>query len=109
MLTYGDNRLLFAGDIEKDRIRQMLDTGEDLDADWIKWPHHGKYQKIDSEFLDQVTPEYVVISTSVEKAPSEKLDELLSSEQIESFCTIDGNMETVSDGHTLHVQKEAAK
>ena len=109
MLTYGENRLLFAGDIEKDRIRQMLDTGEDLDADWIKWPHHGKYQKIDSEFLDQVTPEYVVISTSEEKAPSEKLDELLSSEQIERFCTIDGNMETVSDGHMLHVQKEAAK
>ena len=44
-VTCGEKKFLFTGDIEKTRIAQMLDSGDDWKADWIKMPHHGRYQK----------------------------------------------------------------
>lgn len=46
-VTHSGNRLLFAGDMEKQRIRDLLDTGI-AQYDFLKAPHHGVYNKCQS-------------------------------------------------------------
>lgn len=108
MMTYGRNDLLFTGDIEKERIKQMVKSAEDgdevLDCDWIKIPHHGKYQKKEKDLLNITTPQYAVISTSEEEPPEDELMELLNKKNIENFDTADGNVVTVCDSAYITVE-----
>lgn len=108
MMTYGRNDLLFTGDVEKERIKQMVKSAEDgeevLDCDWIKIPHHGKYQKKEKDLIEAATPAYSVISTSKEEPPAEELLELLKEENVKNFDTSDGNVVTVCDGAAISVQ-----
>jgi competence protein ComEC len=46
-------RVLFAGDLENDAQRELLDRGADLRAEVLKVPHHGS-RKQDLAFLDAV-------------------------------------------------------
>lgn len=105
MITYGERRFLFTGDIERDRIQQLLDGSHDLAADWIKLPHHGDYESNDEEFLEMVAPAYAVISTSSDEAPAKKLIKLLKRMEIETFTTINGEVTTTSDGADLTVKE----
>ncbi len=108
MLTYGENDLLFTGDIEKARIKQMVEhlesDEEGLDADWIKIPHHGKYQKAEKDLLELTTPQYSVISTSSEQPPDQKLLDLLEEENIENHDTTRSNVVTICDGEKIKVK-----
>ncbi|MBO6242449.1 MAG: MBL fold metallo-hydrolase [Butyrivibrio sp.] len=92
MITFGGKKFLFTGDIEKDRIKQLLDEQLDLSADYIKMPHHGGYEKNSEQLLSAVSPEIAVISTSGERPADEKLTALLSSMNIETYDTTYGNI-----------------
>ncbi len=111
MMTLGESDLLFTGDVEKKRIKQMVksaeDGEEDFDCDWIKIPHHGEYQKAEKELLEIATPEYSVISTSEEQPPDEKLLELLEDKSVQNFNTFDGNVVTVCDKDSINVKNAA--
>jgi len=52
LVTHGVS-VLFAGDLEGDAQRELLDRGVDLRADVLKVPHHGS-RKQDPDFLDAV-------------------------------------------------------
>ena len=43
MISYQDKKFLFAGDIEEKRIKLLLASGVDLSCDWVKIPHHGRF------------------------------------------------------------------
>ena len=103
MADFGSNRLLFTGDIEGDRISQMLETGTDMDADWIKIPHHGAYEKEVKDLLDAVTPVDSVISTSHEREPDEKLLKALEKRGINNYDTMTGNIVTICDGENMKI------
>ena len=60
MLQCGDKRFLFMGDAEKDVEGEILK--KDLDADVLKVGHHGSTTSSSKKFLEQVSPEYAVIS-----------------------------------------------
>ncbi len=59
-LTYGNNRVLFCGDIEKAGMENLLD--KDIDCDVVKVAHHGGRCEITQDFLKSVSPEYAIIS-----------------------------------------------
>ena len=103
MASFGTRKFLFTGDIEKDRIAQMLSLDQDWSADWIKMPHHGDFQKKTELLLEAVLPQYAVISTSNERPPEEKLLELLKTDNIQTFDTINSNVITISDGENITV------
>jgi beta-lactamase superfamily II metal-dependent hydrolase len=103
MAAFGSKRFLFTGDIEKDRIAQMLSFDQDWSADWIKMPHHGEYQKKIALLLEAVLPRYAVISTSKERPPEEKLLELLKTDNIETYDTLNSNVTTICDGENITV------
>ncbi len=102
----GEKKFLFTGDIEKTRIAQMLDSGEDWTADWIKMPHHGRYQKKVEKLLEAVNPFYAVICDGDDQEAEEETLDALKKRQIKEWETADGTVVTVTDGKNIKVRQE---
>ena len=102
----GEKKFLFTGDIEKTRIAQMLDSGEDWTADWIKMPHHGRYQKKVEKLLEAVNPFYAVICDGEDQLAEEETLDALKKRQIKEWETADGTVVTVTDGKNIKVRQE---
>ena len=61
-LTYGDLRILFTGDIERKTELELIESGQDLQAEIVKVPHHGSKTSSSAEFLNAVRPYYAIFS-----------------------------------------------
>ena len=61
-LKYGERSYLFTGDAEYEAEEDMLESGLNIDADVYKAGHHGSRTSSSDEFLEKVTPKYVVVS-----------------------------------------------
>ncbi len=105
-VVHGENRLLFMGDAEKQRIREWLGNASAIDCDFLKVPHHGVYNTALPELLDAVTPEYSVICSS-QKHPAEfKTLELLKEHGCDVLETKDGNITVISNGNQLELSQK---
>lgn len=62
MIEWKDNKILLTGDAEFEVENELLISGIDLDADILKAGHHGSRTSSSLEFLEQVSPELMVIS-----------------------------------------------
>ncbi len=103
MLDYRDYRFLFAGDIEKDRIDEILDSGIELDCDWIKMPHHGRYNKKIKKLLDACMPSFAVVTDSEDMvADTDTLVEI-QKRKAKVFSTRNGDIVTVADENGISV------
>ena len=105
-VTCGEKKFLFTGDIEKTRIAQMLDSGDDWKADWIKMPHHGRYQKKVEKLLEAVNPFYAVICDGEDQPAAEETLDALKKRQIKEWETADGTVVTITDGKNIKVRQE---
>ena len=105
-LTCGEKKFLFTGDIEKTRIRQMLESQVDWKADWIKMPHHGRYQKKVEKLLEAVQPSYAVICDGDDEEAEEETLNALKKRQIEEWETADGTVVTATDGKKIEIRQE---
>ena len=103
MVTYGENKFFFTGDVEKKRIKQILKSDHSIRADWIKMPHHNGMESNYEDFLAAVAPDYAVISTGAEQMPPEELTDLLDMLGIQTFTTIRENVTTTSNGMDITV------
>jgi beta-lactamase superfamily II metal-dependent hydrolase len=108
-LTYGDCRFLLTGDIEKTRIQQMLNQDVDWQHDWIKLPHHGRYQKALKDLLEAVKPSDAVICCSDEAEVEEKTLELLAKKKIQVWDTSAQSVVTICDGQSIWVEYDAER
>ena len=85
LITYGDTRFLFTGDIEstaQTRISDLYENESDspFEVDLIKMPHHGSYTGTLYRFLRTFMPDYAVISVGADNPyghPSRNTMELL--------------------------------
>lgn len=100
-VTFGSRKFLFTGDIAEERISELLASGEDLRADWIKMPHHGRYEENLGELLDAVKPTFAVICCSNKHPASEDTLNLLNERQIEVFDTSEESVVTTCDGEQI--------
>lgn len=93
-IVYGKRRLLFTGDAEEERIGELLGggLGDNPQYDFIKMPHHGKACPGTEALLDQVRPDYAVITCSDKNPPDEAVLELLRERGIKVFETRNGNV-----------------
>ncbi|MEG2174324.1 MAG: MBL fold metallo-hydrolase [Oscillospiraceae bacterium] len=105
-VVHGDNRLLFAGDAEKQRIRQWVSGGTGQACDFLKMPHHGVYNKALDELLDAVAPQYAVICSSNKHPADAQTLELLKQKEIAAYQTKDGNVTVISNGSRLELHQE---
>lgn len=62
MLTSGNTRVLFAGDIDTAAEKEIMDSVPNINADILKIPHHGSPKSSSDNFLKRVTPSVSIIS-----------------------------------------------
>jgi len=89
-LDSGESSFLFTGDIEMPAEKEILASGESVDADFLKVAHHGSKYSSSDEFLDAVSPEEAIISVGATNSyghPHEETLEKLKSRNIETLRT----------------------
>lgn len=103
-VNHGSNSFLFAGDAEEVRLSEIL-SQTDTEYDFLKIPHHGRYEKNTKEFLESVSPKYAVITCSNKNPPDDKVLEILEDLHCNTYLTINGNIEAVSDGKEIKIKQ----
>ena len=78
MVTYGENRFLFTGDMETDAEADLLESGADLKADVLKVGHHGSETSTSYRFLYEIAPEHAVISVGTDNHYDHPSSQVLS-------------------------------
>lgn len=105
-ITHGSNRLLFTGDIEKNRIRELLSNGQLQECNFLKVPHHGIYNTALEDFLKKLNPQYAVICSSNKHPAEEATMELLKKQGVYVLETRNGNITLTSNGQHLELQQK---
>lgn len=102
-VDYGECRFLLTGDIEEERIRQMLAGGTDWSCDWIKMPHHGRYSRAQRDLLDAARPSFAVICCSKKNPAEDQTLEMLEERGIVFSDTSETSVVTVCDGARIEI------
>lgn len=103
-VTHGENTFLFAGDAEKDRLEEVIaEFGEHYD--FLKVPHHGKYNKNTEKFLNIIRPVYSVICDSKKNPAEDKTVSLLEGVNSKIYSTKNGNISVSSDGKEIKIMQ----
>ncbi|MBQ8967562.1 ComEC/Rec2 family competence protein [Ruminococcus sp.] len=114
-LVHGSNSFLFTGDCENTEEADLLSRKLDLKAKVLKAGHHGSYTSSSAEFLDEVLPDYAVISCGRNNDyghPHDATLRRLSKYADNIYITSrDGDVVFISDGKGLSVEcaKKAKK
>lgn len=103
-INYGEHKFLFAGDAEEKRLAEFISENT-LKYDFVKIPHHGRYDKLTEAFLESISPKYAVITCSEKKAPEEDVLKILEKLNVKTFLTSGGEVVINSDGKTLSVSQ----
>ena len=112
MLRYGEVEFLLTGDIEKFAERYLIRNGSDLSATILKVAHHGSKSSTTPEFLQEVNPSFVVISSGADNPYGhphpqtiQTLSERLPEERILLTSEL-GSIQFETDGHRLWLMTE---
>lgn len=103
-VTHAGNRLLFAGDIEKQRIRDLLDMGIEQ-YDFLKVPHHGVYNNALPDFFQAVGMQYAVITCSNKNPAESKTLEALEALNAETYLTANGPITVSSTPSGIQIRQ----
>ncbi|MCR5118774.1 MAG: MBL fold metallo-hydrolase [Lachnospiraceae bacterium] len=91
-------RFLFAGDVQTERIEEMLEDGLEH-ADVLKLPHHGQEEEKIKELLAAVTPGIAVITSSDKEPESDEVVQALKDVGALVYLTRKGTVcVTAADG-----------
>ena len=104
-VTNGDNRFLFAGDAQTERLGEFLDTNTTV-FDVLKLPHHGKDEPLLDALLASTKPTYAIITSSDDEPESEAVVETLQSAGITVLRTRNGAVTLLSDGTKLSARQD---
>ena len=106
-IRHGDMNLLFTGDIEKERINDWLNQTAhvEVDYDFLKVPHHGKYEKILPEFFAKVDAEYAVITSSDKNPEETETLEALKGAGVKYYLTKNGDVYLESNGKKVVIKQ----
>ncbi|MBR4455548.1 MAG: MBL fold metallo-hydrolase [Solobacterium sp.] len=105
-ITHEGRRLVFGADMEKKRISEWLKT-DPAPCTFLKFPHHGVYEKALKDLMKALQPDHVAICDS-KNAPADKATLRLIEKYTDSVCqTRDGMITVLSnfDGITMRQQK----
>jgi len=105
-IVHGENRLLFTGDAEERRLKEWLSGESAQNCNFIKMPHHGKYDEALEALLETVKPEYAAICSSAKNPAAQETLELLAQHQISTVQTKDGDITVYSDGKRLEISQQ---
>lgn len=105
LLEHGENTFLFTGDAEEKAEADIVDLDINIDADVYHVGHHGSSSSSSIELLNEVTPEYAVISCAEGNSYGHPHAETLNNLRImgvKVFRTDEqGSIVVTSDGESL--------
>lgn len=104
-VTHGENKFLFAGDAEEERLSE-LSSQLNLEHSFLKIPHHGRYNKNTKAFLKRVNPNTSVITCSKKNPPDNETLEALSDIGSKVYLTEDGTVTAASDGKDIKITQQ---
>lgn len=101
-LTFGQTSFLFTGDAEYPVEQTILDRDFDLSSSVLKVGHHGSSSSTSYRFLNEVMPQYAVISVGEDNSyghPHEEVLSRLRDADVKVYRTDkDGDVVCISDG-----------
>lgn len=104
-IDYGDTSFLFTGDAEREAEQAVLD--KNLKTDVLKVGHHGSETSTSYAFLNEVLPQYAIISVGVDNSyghPDEAVLSRLRDADVKVYRTdMQGDIVVTSDGTTVTV------
>ena len=106
-VNHGNNNFLFTGDAKSKRLKELLLT-EDIastEYDFLKVPHHGRYNKRSQEFIYTIFPKYAVITCSLDNPADKRVVAALENIGAQVFSTASGDVFCISDGETIKVHQ----
>lgn len=68
LVTLGDARMLMLADLESMGQQALLDSGDDVHADILKYPHHG-HAAMNQALLTTIAPKLAIITAKPTRAP----------------------------------------
>lgn len=99
-VTHGDNRFLFTGDAEAIRLTEIMYDAKG-EFDFLKVPHHGKYNSNTKKFIEAVKPAYAVVTCSDKNPADERTVGALDNFGCETYYTLNGDVGVISDGSEI--------
>ena len=105
-INHGENNFLFTGDAKSKRLKELM-SAEDIANtryDYLKVPHHGRYNKRSEEFIYTVRPKYAVITCYPENPSDERVVAALENIGAEIYFTTNGGIYCESDGQSLIIE-----
>lgn len=103
-ISHGENRMLFMGDAEAERTAEVLKTINGK-FEFLKVPHHGRYNSETENLIKSVMPAYSVITDS-DKNPADKaVTDALKSCGSKVYFTKDGTVSVLSNGKDLKISQ----
>lgn len=107
-LTFGSTSFLFTGDATSKTEKEILN--QDITADVLKVGHHGSEYSSNNDFLDQVNPQYAIISVGKNNSyhhPSNSTINKLEKRNIETYRTDQkGTIIVTSDGQKITITNQ---
>ena len=76
-VSFGENDIIFTGDAEVPVERDILKSGQDVDAEILKVGHHGSDTSSSEEWLDAISPEYALISCELDNKHEHPIKEIM--------------------------------
>lgn len=108
-LTFGNISVLFTGDIIGEAQPALLAQGDDLKADLLKVPHHGRYSGFSPRALFRaVAPKFAIITCDEKNGdpPEGSVLRMLGEMNVTVLRSDrDGTIRFVSDGKTIQLEK----
>lgn len=96
-ITYGERTFLMAADLEVDGQEKYVQLkGDKLDADVLKYPHHG-LDKLRNDYMAAVSPLFMVVTNNHRKTAGYKA---IRSSKIPCAYTVPGFVCLFTDGQT---------
>lgn len=103
-ITHGNNKFLFAGDAQNDRLNELSSQIDDLNSTFLKVPHHGRLDENSNKFFKKVKPKYAVITCSDKNPPDDEVVKNLENIGAKVYLTSEGQVTCSSDGIELNIE-----
>lgn len=109
MITFGEIKILSMGDAEILSENEILKKGFDVQANILKLGHHGSNSSTSEKFLNEVNPEYAIISAKIGNTynhPTKSVMNLLKKKEIPVYRTDEsGIIKMVTNGKEIKFDK----
>ncbi|RIA78444.1 beta-lactamase superfamily II metal-dependent hydrolase [Anaeroplasma bactoclasticum] len=103
--VYNKNSFLFAGDAEKERLKELNSKAPNLESDVLKVPHHGQLEDNTSTFFKKINPSYAIITDSLEEPRDSQVESYLTAMGVKTYYTKNGDITITSTGNSISIKQ----